>query len=132
MTDKPVKLRSKQKRAIKALLEYRTIAAAADAASVSERTIYRWFDVPAFRAALNKAEGQAIDAATRNLLTLSKAAINVFYEVMQDENISPGVRLRAADRVMDHLVRLRELRDVEQRLATLEAKVYGTNEKTIG
>ena len=127
MTDRPVKLRTKQTRAIKALLEYRTIAAAAEAASVSERTIYRWFDVPAFRSALNKAEGQAIDAATRNLLTLSKAAINVFYEIMQDDTISPGVRLRAADRVMDHLVRLRELRDVEQRLAVLEAKVYGTN-----
>ena len=125
MTGIPVKLRTKQKRAIKALLEYRTIATAAEAASVSERTIYRWFDVPAFRAALNKAEGQAIDAATRNLLTLSKAAINVFYEIMQDETISPGVRLRAADRVMDHLVRLRELRDIEQRLVNLEAKVYG-------
>ena len=58
MTDKLVKLRSKQKQAIKALLEYRTIAAAADAAGVLERTIYRWFDVPAFRSALNKAEGQ--------------------------------------------------------------------------
>ena len=125
MTDKTVKLRTKQKRAIKALLEHRTVGAAAEVAGVAERTIYRWFDVPAFRAALNKSEGDAIDQATRNLLTLSKAAINVFYEIMKDEDISPGIRLRAADRVMDHLIRLRELRDVEQRLAALEAKVYG-------
>ena len=127
MSGKAVKLRPKQNQAIKALLEYRTVGAAAEAAGVAERTIYRWFEVPVFRAALARAEGDAIDQATRNLLKLSQAAINVFYEVMKDEDISPGVRLRAADRVMDHLVRLRELRDVEVRLVALESKVYNTN-----
>jgi len=125
MTSKSVKLRPKQNKAIQALLEYRTIDAAADAAGVTPRTIYRWFDIPAFRTVLNKAEGDAIDQATRNLLTLSKAAINVFYEVMSDQNASPGIRLRAADRVMTHLIKLRELRDIEIRIRALEEKVYG-------
>ena len=125
MTPKSVKLKPKQNKAIKALLEYRTVGAAAAAAGVAERTIYRWFEVPVFRAALARAEGDAIDQATRNLLALSNSAIGVFKDILNDKDISPGIRLRAADRVMDHLIRLRELRDVEQRLTALEAKVYG-------
>ena len=124
MSDKTVKTRPKQNQAIKALLEYRTVGAAAEAAGVAERTIYRWFDVPVFRAALARAEGDAIDQATRNLLKLSQAALSVFEDVMDDEAVSPGVRLRAADLVMVHLTRLRELRDVEQRLVALEDKVF--------
>ena len=127
MTSKLVKLRPNQNKAIKALLEHRTVTAAAEAVGVTPRTIYRWFDVPAFRAALHKAEDGAIDQATRNLLTLSQAAINVLYEILKDETISPGIRLRAADRVMTHLIKLRELRDIELRISALEQKVYGRN-----
>jgi len=107
-----------QRRAIRALLTTRTAAEAATTAGVSERTLYRWLQDANFRAALLAAEGELIDGATRRLLQLQDGAIDVLdgLLVAQGDN----VRLRAAQVVLDHLLRLRELRDIETRLQNLE------------
>ena len=89
-------------------------------AGVGERTLFRWRSEPAFRQALAAAEGELLDAATRRLLTLQEAAIRTFQDVLADAQASPGVRVREAQAVLDYLLKLRELRDVEQRLTVLE------------
>lgn len=112
---------SRQARAIAALLQARNLAEAAHMAGVSGKTLARWMAEPAFRAALLDAEGQAIDAATRRLVALQAGALDVLEAVLSDTSAAPGVRLRAVQAVLDNLVRLRELRSIEERLAALEA-----------
>jgi hypothetical protein len=119
----PGKLLPRQRRAIVALLTSKDVKAAAELAKVGERTLYRWMQMPAFRLALLSAEGDAIDQATRQLITLQGPAIDVIAGILADQDNHPAVRLRAAQSVLDYLLRLRELRDVESRLAALEAKV---------
>ena len=115
------RISAKQHRVISALLTSKSVAEAAAATGQGERTIHRWLSDPAFRQALSAAEGEVIDVATRRLLTLQGSALDTFEAVLGDPTVSAGVRLRAAQAVLDYLLKLRELRDIEQRLQALEA-----------
>lgn len=115
----------RQRRAIAALLSTRNVTEAARLAHVGERTLYRWLTEPVFRAELLKAEGAAIDQAARRLIGMQDGALEVLSELLAAARAPAGVRLRAAQAVLDYLLRLRELRNTEKRLADLEAAVYG-------
>lgn len=116
-------LTHRQQAAVRTLLACKSVAEAAQRARVGERTLYRWLADPAFRAALSAAEGDLLDAATRRLLALQEDAIGAFEAVLRDAHAAPSARLRAAQAVLDYLLKLRELRDVEQRLTALEQAV---------
>lgn len=115
-----------QQSAIRALLQTRTVTDAATLAGVSERTLFRWLADSTFRAALATAEGELLDAAQRRLLALQGKAIDVLDVLLTPETDIPhGVQLRAAQAVLDSLLKLRELRDLEERLAALESRLTG-------
>ncbi|MFM8320970.1 MAG: transposase family protein [Chloroflexota bacterium] len=116
-------LTPRQQRTIAALLQARNVSDAARMAGVGERTLYRWMGDPLFRAALASAEGDAIDQATRRLVGLQDGAIDLLQAMLEDPTAAAAVRLRAAQSVLDYLLKLRELRDVEARLAALEKAV---------
>jgi hypothetical protein len=111
---------TKKALAIAALMSSKSVVDAAKAAGVGHRTLHTWLLEPEFRQALTNAEGVAIDAATRRLVSLAEASVAVIASIMADRNVSPGVRLRAASEVLNHLLKLRELRDIEARLLALE------------
>lgn len=113
-------LSSKQKRAILALLATNTVIAAAKMAGIGLSTLEHWLSDPTFRAYLAGAEVDMIDAATRKLLQLQDSAIDTVTAIMQDGEANAFVRLRAAQIVIDSLLRLRELRNLEQRIVALE------------
>ena len=118
-TDNAV-ISGKQQRAILALLSTKNVAEAAVRAKVGERTLWRWLGEPMFRVQLAGAEADMLDAATRLLLQLQDGAIETVQAIMQDGETNASVRLRAAQAVLDYLLKLRELRNVEQRLTALE------------
>jgi transposase len=120
MADNGTELTTRQQRTIAALLAARNVREAAKQVKVPERTVYTWLAEPAFRAALYEAEGHLIDAATRRLLHHQDVALTVILTIMADRDNPAGVRLRAAQSVLEQLLKLRELRNVEQRLTALE------------
>ena len=75
-------LKPAQRRAVLALIEHPTIAAAAKAVQKSERTLYRWLRSPLFRRCLNEVlatremglEIQALNAAGKAFDALSHLA----------------------------------------------------------
>jgi hypothetical protein len=113
----------KQKRCIAALLSERTIETAAQRAKIGERTIYRWLSDPAFKQALLNEEAEAIDLATRQLIRLQTPAVEVIQEVLLDKEMPAAVRLRAAQTAFNYLLKLRELRNLEERLVKLEIAI---------
>ena len=113
-------LTPKQQRAISALLASKTMGEAAQSAGVGERTLYTWLTLPAFRAALSAAEGELIDQAVRRLLRLQDLSIDTIEAMLGDADASQAVRLRAAQLVLEITLKMREQRDVEQRLSALE------------
>lgn len=114
------KLTPSQRRAIEALLAERNVREAAAAAGIGERTLHRYLTEPQFRQALTSAEGDLIDSATRRLLSLHESAIDTFSDLLEAEGTSDTIKLRAAQAVLDNILKLRELRNVEARLEALE------------
>lgn len=115
-------LSTKQARAISALLSSKTVIEAAQQADVAHRTLTRWLSSDQqFRQALSMAEGDLIDGASRRLLQIQAGAIDTIEGMLADDaEVSDAVRLRAAVAALDYLLKLRELRQFEQRLAALE------------
>ena len=113
-------LTPKQTQAITALLSERSIAAAARQSGVGVATIYRWFDDPVFSKALTAAEGQAIDAAARSLVGMADKALGAVAGVLDDPAAHPATRLRAAEIVLNNLLKMVELRNLERRIKALE------------
>lgn len=128
MTRKSSMTTPRQNRGIEALLRMRSIPLAAEEVGVSARTVYRWLEDPRFKAELSKAEGVAIDTASRNLVRLADSALALITQVLANSDITPAVRLRAAGMILDNLIALRELRTTEERLSQLEAAVYGNKQ----
>jgi len=119
------KLSRKQLKAITALLEYPTIEAVSEVIGVNPRTVFRWLDDPKFRSALSCAEGAALDLATRRLLQLGDKAIAGLVSVLDDPAQEGASNKRlAAQAILDQLLKLRELRNIENRLTELEKAVF--------
>ena len=118
------RLTPKQRRAIAALLSCPTIVEAAQLAECGERTLYTWLDDPAFRTELRAAEDAVVDTAVRALATAGGKAVSALADLV--ENGNAPVRLKAADAILNHLLKLRELRNLEGRITELE-RLYGAN-----
>ena len=119
-------LKPRQAAAIEALLDPAngSTVKAAKACNVPLRTLNRWlFEDPAFVAALRQAEGAMIDESVRRLVSIASAADAVIYSIMADKTLHASIRLRAAGMAKESLMRERELRNTEARLAEIEARL---------
>ena len=115
-------LSTNQARAIQALLACATIEKAAEQAGLSGRTVYRYLNDPTFKAALRARQDQAIAAAVAALAGLAGDAIETLRGVLGDAEASRGVQTRAALGVLDHVKRLIEFADLEERVSALERR----------
>ena len=113
-------LTKKQQRAVQALAAGKGVADAARSARVKQSDLLAWLSLPEFRQALSGAEGNLLDTSTRRLLNLQSLAVSEVAGILADRSASHEVRLRAAGQVIDTMLRLREMRDIEQRLQALE------------
>lgn len=115
--------RTRQTRMIAALLDpaNKSQEVACAAAGVPVRTLQNWLLDPDFVAALRQAEGQLVNHAARRLLTLTDDAIAALSDNLSEYS-KPNHSLRAAELVLSHVLRWREVQDLEARIAALEAK----------
>jgi phage terminase small subunit len=117
----PRELTPKQRRAVQALMTAPTIAEAAKTAGCGERSLFRWLKDPVFLAELQAATRAAIDVTVRRMATLSVAATGTLAKTMTDADTPAAVKVRAADVILSRLPDWRELTQLEERLAALEA-----------
>lgn len=123
----------KKQKAIAALLSEKDIRSAASLLAINERTLYRWLAEPHFQMALLRAEGELIDIATRRLIQLQQPAIDAINAILLAPDTTDSTKLRAAQTTLDYLIKLRELRNLENRLVSLEEIVdeITTNKKNV-
>ena len=105
---------------IAALAGGATMADAARAAGVGERTVYRRLQTPAFRARVIAARADLVERAAARLADAAGAAVTTLGELLV-AGTPPAVRLGAARAVLELGLRLREQQEIEERLAALEA-----------
>lgn len=109
-----------QDRAIAALMVTRTIAEAATAAGVGEKTLRRWLGSEPFATEYRAAAREAAREATSALLAAQREAVEVLRACLHDG--SAATRTRAARALLDLGVRV-AADDIETRLAELEQEV---------
>lgn len=115
-------LTPRQRRALESLLASGDVTEAARAANVARQTVHKWLQRPAFRAALDKAEADKLHGLQSALVRLGdKATSALGAELDGDSPMAAGARVRAADIVLSHLLKMRELVTLEDRIAALEA-----------
>ena len=115
-------LTTKQERAIIALLSEPTIAKAADAAQVAQRTLNRWLELPAFNAGYMRARRAAFSQAIALTQRYAPLAVNTLAQMMADKGTSTSARVAAAVAVLRFGREGIELEDLEARVAALEGR----------
>lgn len=108
-----------QRRAIAALLTTGDTTQAAIAAGVNRSTLYAWRAQPHFQEALKEAEADAVAGLSRSLAGLGESAAQALRDALAPGN-KMNLRLRAAEIVTDRLLKLRDLVELEERIAALE------------
>lgn len=117
-------LTPRQLKTIEAMLTADSVNQAAEKTGVGQRTLYRWLaEDDQFRAQLRKAQDQAIDAAVSLLSGEARAAALTLREIHRDKEINAAVRVQAARAILIENLKVREQRDLLERLEALEAKV---------
>jgi hypothetical protein len=124
MTAQNDRLGNKKRRALRALLAEPTIARAAKAASISERTLYRYMAEADFRAALRSAQGDMLGAAALRLSGLLQKALDVI-GLDFEPAVDGRIRLTAAGLVLRHVAGLLEYMSLESRVSALENQSEG-------
>ena len=107
---------------ITGLLAGKTIVEAARDAKISERTAQRILERPRVRQALAAARGRAIEEAVTVLASQATRAAQALVELAEHAT-QEQVKLAAATRVVELALKGRDLLDVEERLAALEAQM---------
>ena len=97
-----------------------SIAQAARDTGVSERTLRRWLDAPAFREQLSQLHQESYDLARRQLQALVPHLISVL-AAEAIENPDPVVRIRAAHYAMNYAVRFCEIDKLTDDVSDLRA-----------
>lgn len=113
-------LTPKQEDAIVRLINEPNIAKVAEACEVTDRTVYRWLQEPAFSAAYRKARRDAFSQAIALTQRYAPMAVNVLAKVMADQDAPHHARVTAAVNLLRFGREAIELDDLAARVEALE------------
>jgi len=113
----------KQEKAITALLNCKTIAEAAQAAGVGERTLYNWLQEEAFQGEYRRARWQAAGQAIARLQSIASEAAGALQDVYSNKENPASARVSAARVVLELSIKAVELENLEERINQLEEAV---------
>lgn len=102
---------------IAAILNNRTLKAAAAAAGISERALYDRMNDGEFQALYKAAKADLIRAAVFNLNSKLQEAIDTVAEIMTDQDNNAAIRLQAAQTILNNAGKF------AQRLAADESSI---------
>ena len=109
-----------QENAILALIAQTTVAKAAEACGVPERTLYNWLDDPHF----DRAHRRARKLAFRQAIALSQRyaamAVQTLAKVASDPNVPAAAKVSASTALLKFSRESIELDDVVERVEALE------------
>lgn len=100
-----------------------TVAEAAEAGGVSERTIYRRLTAPAYVLEVRQLRAALLSRAAGRLAELAPRAAETLGDLLGHAASDPQTARLAAVAVLEQGSKLASLTDLETRLAELEAKV---------
>ncbi|HTW65870.1 MAG TPA: hypothetical protein VME17_14690 [Bryobacteraceae bacterium] len=106
------KFEQKMELAIAALLSHRSLEDAARAVGVSTNTLLRWMKEPEFQDMYQEARRLAFSQSLGRLQEASGAAVTTTLKIMVDPNAPLGIRLRAAEIVLEQAAKAGEVEEL--------------------
>lgn len=120
-------LTPRQKRSIPLVLRARSIDEGCRAAKISPQTWYRWMKVEGFSDTVRTQREAIIAESLDRLKSCVTDAVNELTGLVRTGE--GPVRLRACHHVLTHFMKVRELEDMERRLAVLEETILGNDRR---
>jgi hypothetical protein len=116
-------LTARQGKTITAVLVAKSIAEGLKKAKVSRSSYYQWMrENAAFKDELERQRKELIDEGYHLLRISVLEAATTILELQRTAQ-GEGVRLRAAESIIDRVYKLAELEDIEERLEALERRI---------
>lgn len=113
-------LSTKQENAIVALLNEPSVAKAAQASGLNQKTIHRWLDEPVFSRAYRKARRESFAQAVAATQRYAPVAVQTLAKIMADPTLSASARVSAATALLKFSRESIELDDLATRVDDLE------------
>jgi hypothetical protein len=105
-----------------------TVEAAAAKAGISEATAYRRLKEPAFQQRLRDLRADMVQRTGGMLTAAAGEAVKTLL-ALQKETVPPATRLGAARAILEWGIKVREMAELEQRLAALEGKLSNSGKQ---
>lgn len=105
---------------ISALLSSPTIKQTAKTVGISETAIYTRLRKPDFRAKLQNARDTQFQVISSKLEDANFLALNTLINILDDKEVSAGVKVRASQILLDLSLKNREQADIITRIQNLE------------
>ena len=118
-------LSPRQRAFVGLLVSGKTQEQAAQTLGVEPRTCRRYYANPAVRLALKEAQDEGLAQVCRRMSAGAGAMLDVLQAVAADVAMPPSVRVAAAKTWLDVMFRAKEMLELSQRVAALEAKMGG-------
>lgn len=105
---------------ISALLSSATIKQASESVGLSEQSVYSRLRKPDFRAQLQNARDNQFQVISSKLEDANFKALNTLVSILDDREVSAGIKVRASQTLLDLSLKNREQIDVISRIENLE------------
>lgn len=105
---------------ISALLSYPTIKQASDEVGLSEQAVYSRLRKVDFREKLQSARNDQFQVISSKLEDANFKALNTLVSILDDSEVSAGIKVRASQTLLDLSLRNREQADILTRIQNLE------------
>lgn len=111
-------LNNRQLKAIPIFLACENVEEAARKSGIARGTLHGWLKTDEFQKALSAARTKMLDRAMHKLMSVCMKAVITLEGLLTAE--SESVRRAAANDVLGHALKYRELSEIEERLETVE------------
>lgn len=91
-------------------------------AKVSKNTFYEWLKQPLFKAELTRLRDEIVADAITSLKSRVSKAVDVLGRLL-DQNDNPSLLRGVANDIIGHVIKFKELQEIEQRLDSIERRM---------
>ena len=105
---------------ISALLSCPTIKLASESVGLSEQAVYSRLRKPDFREKLQNARNDQFQVISSKIEDANFKALDTLINILDDKEVSAGVRVRASQTLLDLSLKNREQADIISRIQNLE------------
>ena len=115
------KLSERQKKAIPLLVNSPTVEGGCKGAKISRETYYQWLSDPLFKDELKRHRDQVIEEALNVMKANMTKAVNTLVTLLNAKN--EFLKRSVANDILGHVLKSKELEDIERRIEALERAV---------